>query len=153
MQWHNQPELVAAELVSGNYFDVLGVQPALGRVLVASDDVVPDANPVVVLSFSYWQRRFGADPTVVNQSLLVNGRPFTILGVAPPGFHSVVMGDTPDLFAAHDDEGRDQARESRIFKTARPDGSTSSENSSPDSPASRPKPASILSGIPFAPTN
>jgi putative ABC transport system permease protein len=98
VQWHNQPELVATELVSGNYFDVLGVQPALGRVLVASDDVVPDANPVVVLSFSYWQRRFGADPTVVNQSLLVNGHPFTILGVAAPGFHSVVMGDTPDLF-------------------------------------------------------
>ena len=99
VQWHNQPELVSAELVSGNYFDALGVKPALGRVLVASDDVVPDANPVVVLSFSYWQRRLGSDPAVVNQSLLVNGRPFTILGVAPPGFHSVVMGDTPDLFA------------------------------------------------------
>jgi putative ABC transport system permease protein len=99
VQWHNQPELVSAELVSGNYFDVLGVRPAIGRMLVASDDVVPDANPVVVLSFSYWQRRFGSDPTIVNQSLLVNGRPFTILGVAPPGFHSAVMGDTPEVFA------------------------------------------------------
>ncbi len=98
VQWRNQPELVAAELVSGNYFDVLGVQPALGRVFVASDDVVLDANPVAVLSFSYWQRRFGADQTVVSQSVLVNGHPFTILGVASPGFHSVVMGDTPDLF-------------------------------------------------------
>ena len=98
VQWHNQPDLVAAELVSGNYFDVLGVKPALGRVLVASDDLVSDANPVVILSFSYWQRRFGSDPSVINQSLLVNGRPFTILGVAAPGFHSVVMGDTPDLF-------------------------------------------------------
>src|SRR5580704_14804942 len=98
VQWRNQPELVSAELVSGNYFDVLGVQPALGRVFVASDDLVPDANPVAVLSFSYWQRRFGADPAVVNQSVLVNGHPFTILGVAAPGFHSVVMGDTPDLF-------------------------------------------------------
>jgi putative ABC transport system permease protein len=99
VQWRNQPELVAAELVSGNYFEVLGVRPAMGRVLAASDDAVPDANPVVVLSFSYWQRRFGSDPAVLNQSILVNGRPFTILGVAPPGFHSVVMGDTPDLFA------------------------------------------------------
>ncbi len=99
VQWHGQPELVSAELVSGNYFDVLGVSPALGRLLVASDDVVPDANPVVVLSFSYWQRRFGSDPTIVNQSLLVNGRPFTILGIAPPGFHSAVMGDTPEVFA------------------------------------------------------
>jgi predicted permease len=98
VQWRNQPELVAAELVSGNYFEMLGVQPALGRVLDPSDDLVADANPVVVLSFSYWKRRFGSDPAVVNQSLLVNGHPFTILGVAPPGFHSVVMGDTPDLF-------------------------------------------------------
>ena len=86
VEWRNQPELVAAELVSGNYFDVLGVRPALGRMLVASDDVVLDANPVVVLSFSYWQRRFAEDPSVVNQSILVNGRPFTVLGVAPPAF-------------------------------------------------------------------
>ena len=98
LQWRNQPELVAAELVSGNYFDVLGVQPALGRLLSASDDVVPGSNPVAVLSFGYWQRRFGADRAVVNQSLLVNGRPFTVLGIVPPGFHSVVVGDTPDLF-------------------------------------------------------
>src|ERR1700683_2458048 len=72
VQWRNQPELVAAELVSGNYFEMLGVQPVLGRVLDPSDDLVADANPVVVLSFSYWQRRFGSDPAVVNQSLLVN---------------------------------------------------------------------------------
>jgi len=98
VQWHNQPDLVAAELVSGNYFDVLALQPALGRLFVASDDLKPDANPLVVLSFSYWQRRFGADPGVLNQSILVNGHPFTVVGVAPPGFHSVVMGDTPDLF-------------------------------------------------------
>jgi putative ABC transport system permease protein len=99
VQWQNQPELVAAELVSGNYFDVLGVKPALGRVFVASDDVVAGANPLVVLSFSYWQRRFGADPGVLNRSLLINGRPFTVIGVAAPGFHSAVVGDTPDVFA------------------------------------------------------
>ncbi len=98
VQWHNQPDLVAAELVSGNYFDVLAMRPALGRLFVAADDLVPDANPVVVLSFSYWQRRFGTDPGIVNQSILVNGHPFTVVGVAPPGFHSVVMGDTPDVF-------------------------------------------------------
>ena len=98
VQWHNQPELVSAELVSGNYFDALGIRPALGRLIVADDDRVADANPVVVLSFSYWQRRLGSDLSVVNQNMLVNGHPFTILGIAPPGFHSVVMGDTPDLF-------------------------------------------------------
>jgi len=94
----NQPELVATELVSGNYFDVLGVQPALGRLLLASDDTQPNANPVAVLSFNYWRRRFDADPMVLNQTILVNGHPFTVVGVAQPGFHSVVMGDTPDLF-------------------------------------------------------
>ncbi len=98
VQWHNQPELVYAELVSGNYFDVLGVQPALGRLLVASDDTVANGNPVAVLSFDYWQRRFGSDRAIVNQSVLVNGHPFTVIGVAQRGFHSVVMGDTPDLF-------------------------------------------------------
>jgi putative ABC transport system permease protein len=98
LQWHNQPELVGTELVSGNYFDVLGVQPALGRLLVASDDTVANANPVAVLSFNYWQRRFGADPSILNQSALVNGHPFAIIGVAQPGFHSVVVGDTPDMF-------------------------------------------------------
>ena len=98
LQWHNQPDLVAAELVSGNYFDVLSLQPALGRLFVAADDLAPDANPVVVLSFSYWQRRFGTDPGILNQNILVNGQPFTVVGVAPPGFHSIVVGDTPDVF-------------------------------------------------------
>jgi predicted permease len=99
LEWRGQPELVATELVSGNYFDVLGVRPALGRLLVASDDTVLNGNPVGVLSFNYWQRRFGGDRGVLNQSIAVNGHPFTVIGVAQPGFHSVVMGDTPDLFA------------------------------------------------------
>jgi putative ABC transport system permease protein len=98
VQWHNQPDLVAAELVSGNYFDVLGVQPAAGRMFVTADDLVPDAKPVVVLSFSYWRRRFGDDPRIVDDSIQINGHPFTIVGVAPPNFHSVVVGDTPDVF-------------------------------------------------------
>jgi putative ABC transport system permease protein len=99
VQWHNQPELVDTELVSGNYFDVLGVQPAIGRLFVASDDVSQEANPVVVLSFDYWQQRFASDPEIVNQSISINGHPFTIIGVAQPGFHSAVGGDVPGLFA------------------------------------------------------
>jgi putative ABC transport system permease protein len=98
VQWHNEPGLVYAELVSGNYFDVLGVLPAIGRLFVASDDVVPEANPVVVLSFAYWQRRFGADRGIVGQTISINGRPFTVVGVAQRGFHSAVMGDTPGVF-------------------------------------------------------
>src|SRR5579863_2493672 len=98
VQWHNQPELANAELVSGNYFDVLGVRPATGRLLLQSDDLTQNGNPVVVLSFGYWQRRFGADPNVLSQSILINSHPFTVVGVVAPGFRSVVVGDAPDLF-------------------------------------------------------
>ncbi len=98
VQWHDQPELVAGELVSGNYFEILGVRPALGRLFVASDDVTQNGNPVVVLSSGYWKRRFGSDPQVVGQSIRINGQPFSIVGIAPPGFHSVVAGQTPDVF-------------------------------------------------------
>lgn len=97
VEWHSHPELVDMELVSGNYFDVLGVRPALGRLLVQSDDVAQNANPVVVLSFNYWHR-FGLDPRIVNESISINGHPFTVIGVAPPSFHSVVVGDTPAVF-------------------------------------------------------
>ena len=99
VQWHNQPELVQGELVSGNYFDVLGVKPALGRLLVQSDDEAQERNPVIVLSYGYWQRRFGSDPRVVNDSILVNSHPFTVVGVASPGFKSFVLGAAPDVFA------------------------------------------------------
>src|SRR5579885_2745631 len=99
VQWHNQPELVNGELVSGNYFDVLGVKPAIGRLFVQSDDQVQERNPVVVLSFGYWQRRFGSDPRIVNDSLLINGHPFTVIGIAPPNFRSIVVGQAPDIFA------------------------------------------------------
>ena len=98
VQWHNQPDLVTAELVSGNYFDVLGVPPAAGRLLVAGDETVAHANPVAVLSFNYWQRRFGSDPKIVNQTILINGSPFTVLGIARSGFKSAVLGDTPGVF-------------------------------------------------------
>ncbi len=98
VQWHKQPDLVGAELVSGNYFDVLGVRPAAGRLFVQSDDLAPDANPIVVLSFSYWRRRFGMDQRILNDSIEINGHPFTVVGVAPPEFRSIVMGDTPDIF-------------------------------------------------------
>jgi putative ABC transport system permease protein len=97
VQWNNSPELVDCEIVSGNYFEVLGVQPAAGRVIVPSDDV-PNSAPVAVLSFNYWKTKFGGDPSVVNQTLLIDGHPFTIIGIATPGFHSVVAGQTPKIF-------------------------------------------------------
>ncbi len=97
VQWNNRPDLVGCELASGNYFQALGLQPAMGRLLVPSDDV-PNSSPVVVLSFNYWKRQFGSDPRVINQTLLINAHPFTIVGVAPPGFHSIVGGSTPETF-------------------------------------------------------
>jgi len=98
VQWHNQPEEISAELVSGNYFDALGLRPVAGRLFTASDDGAPGANPVAVVSFSYWRRRFLSDPAIVNQNIELNAHPFTIIGVAPPEFRSVVVGDTPDIF-------------------------------------------------------
>jgi predicted permease len=97
VQWNNRSEIVEAELVSGNYFEVLGLNPALGRLLLPSDDVA-NSNPVVVLSFSYWKTKLGSDPNVIGRPLLVNAQPFTIVGVAEPGFRSVVAGETPGLF-------------------------------------------------------
>jgi putative ABC transport system permease protein len=97
VQWNNQSDLASGELVSGNYFDVLGVRPAMGRLLLPSDDV-QNSNPVAVLSFNYWNAHFGGDPRVINQTLYINGHPFTIVGVAEPHFHSAIAGYTPKLF-------------------------------------------------------
>jgi len=91
-------ERASGELVSGNYFDMLGVRPAFGRMFQQSDDLTPNANPVAVLSYGYWQRHFGGDSSVLNQTIRVNDHPFTVVGVAAPGFRSVVVGDSPDVF-------------------------------------------------------
>ncbi len=99
VNWHGQTERATGELVSGNYFDVLGVRPALGRMFQQSDDAAPEANPVAVLSYGYWQRHFGGDPSILNQTIRLNDHPFTVVGVAPAGFRSVVIGDAPDVFA------------------------------------------------------
>ena len=98
LTWNNRSELVPAEIVSGNYFSVLGVQPALGRLLAPGDDTLKDGNPVAVLSYSYWIGSFGGDRGVLNQTISVNGLPFTVVGVAGNGFSSALWGTTPDLF-------------------------------------------------------
>ena len=98
VQWKNHSDLASGELVSGSYFDLLGVKPALGRLFVPADDAAQNSNPVVVLSFNYWNSQFGADPSVINQVLSIDGHPFTIIGVASPNFHSVIAGYTPNLF-------------------------------------------------------
>jgi len=95
---HGQTDRASGEVVSGNYFDVLGVRPAIGRVFTQDDDRVPGAQPVVVLSHSYWTRHFGGDPSVLNKVLLINNVEMTVVGVSQPGFTGVQVGKTPDLF-------------------------------------------------------
>ncbi len=91
---------IAAEgtFVSGSYFPVLGLQPALGRLLSPADDETPGAHRVVVLSHAYWTERFNQNPQLLNEALLVNGVPLTIVGVAPRDFHSTTLGSTPSIF-------------------------------------------------------
>ena len=93
-----QTERGSGELVSGNYFEVLGVQPLIGRVFSLEDDRTQGKQPVVVLSHQYWSRRFGADPGVLNQALLVNNTELTIVGVAQAGFTGIQVGQTADVF-------------------------------------------------------
>ncbi|HKQ77833.1 MAG TPA: ABC transporter permease [Blastocatellia bacterium] len=93
----NQAELVLGELVSGSYFNVLGVGPHLGRVFSGADDQTPGGDFVTVISYNYWRRRFGADPQVIGRKISVNNYPFTIIGVAAQGFNDVEIGLAPDL--------------------------------------------------------
>ncbi len=95
---HGQTDRGSGELVTGNYFEVLGVRPALGRVLSPADDDVQGAHPVLVLSHGYWTGHFGGDAGVLNQTILVNNTEMTIVGVAQTGFSGVQVGQTPDIF-------------------------------------------------------
>ncbi|MFY9745842.1 MAG: ABC transporter permease [Acidobacteriaceae bacterium] len=98
VSWQNQAADERAEIVSGNYFQVLGLRPLAGRLFNASDETVKDANPVVVLSYDYWRTRFGASREVIGQTLRINGHPFTIVGVAPENFHTAIGGYRPSIF-------------------------------------------------------
>jgi predicted permease len=97
LSYKGQSERVNGELVTGNYFDVLGVKPALGRLLSQGDDQKPGAHPVAVLSYGYWQRRFGLNPSILNEPVTINGYPMTIVGVAQQGFNGLVLSESPDV--------------------------------------------------------
>lgn len=90
---------VWTEMVTGNYLPLLGIRPALGRTLLPEDHVAPGSHPVVMLGYLYWQRAYGADPDVLGRSLVMNGRSFTVVGVAPRSFPGSVRGVSADLFA------------------------------------------------------
>ena len=85
-------------LVSGSYFPVLGVQPAVGRLFGPSDDERLGEHPVAVLGYDYWENQLGADRSVLNQTILVNGQPLTVVGVAARGFHGTTLGARPDVY-------------------------------------------------------
>jgi len=92
-------EDTAGEVVTGNYFNLLGVNAALGRVLLPEDDVTPGAHPVVVISHTFWQQRLGADSSPVGKKLYINGHPFTVIGVMPESFKGTYQAFTADFWA------------------------------------------------------
>jgi predicted permease len=91
---NGQAALAQGELVSGDYFSGLGIKPLLGRAITPADDQ-PGAPPVAVISYGYWERRFGADPSAVGKSVTMNGVPFMLVGITPPEFFGVQPGNSP----------------------------------------------------------
>ncbi|HVG29687.1 MAG TPA: ABC transporter permease [Pyrinomonadaceae bacterium] len=91
-------ERVWGYLVSGNYFDVLGVRPALGRGFLPEEDQTPGSHPVAVLSYGCWQSRFGGDPSIVGRAASINNQQFTVVGVAPKGFIGTEIAYSPEIF-------------------------------------------------------
>jgi putative ABC transport system permease protein len=84
--------------VSGNYFDVLGVRPIKGRTFLAEEDQTKSTHPVVVISYDFWQRRFGGDPNVVGTHILLNNHQFKVIGIAPPEFKGTEVIYTPEIW-------------------------------------------------------
>ena len=136
----NRSDLVNTEMVSGNYFDVLGVRPAVGRTLTQQDDLKKNGNPVAVLSFNYWKTHFASDPMIVGQTATINGNPFQIVGVSAPGFKSVIWGTSADVFVpitmkpqitpGWDDLDRRTAKWMNILGRLKPGESTSQAQAS-----------------------
>jgi predicted permease len=87
-----------ANFVSGSYFPVLELKPALGRLFGPSDDLGVGASPLAVLAYSYWETKLASDPTVIGQPIVINGQPFTIIGVAPKGFDGTTLGQRPSVY-------------------------------------------------------
>jgi predicted permease len=99
LNWGGQaePQQLNASLVSGNFFDVLGVKPYRGRTFIADGDKKIGGNPEVVLSYSLWARRFGSDDKFIGQTISLNGTPYTVVGIAPPNFKGIVSLGRPDV--------------------------------------------------------
>ncbi|HLK66635.1 MAG TPA: ABC transporter permease [Bryobacteraceae bacterium] len=95
---HGDPQLLMAQLVTGNYFSTLGVKPVVGRSFRQEEDATPGVAPVAVLSYGLWARQFGSDPAILSRTIHLNGRTFDIIGVAPPDFRGLNMMFAADLW-------------------------------------------------------
>jgi predicted permease len=103
-----QAESFKGDLVSGSFFSVLGVNALLGRTIAEEDNHVPGGQPVVVISYNFWRRRFASDPEILGRRIVLNGQPHTIIGVTPPNFFGVSVGQAPPLWKPI---GKDQVGE------------------------------------------
>ena len=90
--------IAAGQLVSGNYFSVLGVEAIAGRTFTSEEDRVPGGDPVAVISYRYWRSQFALNPAAVGKSITLNSHPFTIIGVTAPGFDGIALGDTREIW-------------------------------------------------------
>jgi predicted permease len=117
-QTSNDTKPLEAEYVSGNYFQTFGIQPFIGRMLTPSDDQ-RSAQPAAVLSYRAWQQNYGSDPKVVGSSFIVNGQPFTITGIAPPGFYGdTLRSDPPQIWVPLQQEPLLTGKNSILDKTS-----------------------------------
>ncbi|MEW6736950.1 MAG: ABC transporter permease, partial [Acidobacteriota bacterium] len=91
-------DILWGEIVSGNYFDVLGVKTVLGRTFLPEEDRTPNSHPVVVLGHTLWQQRFNSDPNIIGRTIYLNGHPFTVIGVAPSYFQGVKFAIRQDFW-------------------------------------------------------
>ena len=99
--WNKSGEgqVVLGQLVSGNFFSLLGVNAVLGRPIAPEDDRVANPQPVVVISHAFWRRSFASDPTIIGKTLVLNGTSYSVIGVAPAGFAGLLVGFEPDFWA------------------------------------------------------
>jgi len=94
----DQTDLISGSIVSGNFFDALGVRAAMGRTFLPEEDATPGTHPVAVISHGMWERRFGGDPKIIGQQLTLNGHAFTIVGVAPRDFNGPEVLENNDIY-------------------------------------------------------
>jgi predicted permease len=94
----DQNERVSSDLVSGNYFEVLGIRPWAGRLFTQDDDRIPGGHPLAVISYGFWERRFGKDSSIIGKTILANEHSMTVIGVTPPNFYGVYLSSAPDVW-------------------------------------------------------